>query len=47
VTYGYSPVRPDVCLLVRDGAVVTDLSRRSLTVSAAIPAQRTARSRAH
>lgn len=30
VIYGYSSVRPDVCLLVRGGVLVTVLSRRFL-----------------
>ncbi len=30
VIYGYSPRRPDVCLLVRDGVLVTVYSRRVL-----------------
>lgn len=46
VIYGYSAMRPDVCLLVRGGVVVTVLSRRSLTTPVPIPAQRTTRSRA-
>lgn len=29
-TYGYPPVRPDVCLLERDGLIVTVLSERFL-----------------
>lgn len=48
--YGYGANRPDVCLLVRDGAVVTVLSRRFLAAEAAptepplaLPAQRIVR----
>ncbi|MBL8927469.1 MAG: hypothetical protein JNM77_14695 [Pseudonocardia sp.] len=48
--YGYGAARPDVCLLVRDGAVVTVLSRRFLAAGGAptepllaAPAQRAAR----
>ena len=51
VIYGYSPVRPDVGLLVRDSAVLTVLSRRSMTEGRStadplvvVPAQRSARS---
>jgi hypothetical protein len=48
VIYGYSALRPDVCLLVWDEAVVTVLSRPTLTTrNPAIPLQRTAGSRAH
>ena len=45
--YGSPPARPDVCLLARDGAVVTVLSRRFLAEGGtptgplvAVPAQR-------
>ena len=45
--YGYGAARPDVCLLVRDAAVVTVLSRRFLATGGAptepllaVPAQR-------
>ena len=48
--YGYGATRPDVCLLARDGAVVTVLSRRFLAAGGAstepllaVPAQRTVR----
>jgi hypothetical protein len=47
VIYGYGAVRPDVCLLVRDDAVVTVMSRRALGAPPlAIPIQRTTRDRA-
>lgn len=35
VAYGYCPGRPDVCLLLRDGVLVTVLSRRFLRRTAA------------
>ena len=48
--YGYGAARPDVCLLVRDAAVVTVLSRRFLAAGGApteplltVPAQRNTR----
>ena len=48
--YGYGAARPDVCLLVRDGAVVTVLSHRFLAAGGApteplptVPTQRSAR----
>lgn len=31
VIYGYSSIRPDVCLLARDGVLLTVLSRRFLS----------------
>lgn len=50
VIYGYGSARPDVCVLVRHGAVVTVLSRRFLAevgslATGAIPVQRTVRNR--
>lgn len=48
--YAYGAARPDVCLLVRDAAVVTVLSRRFLTAGGApteplpaVPTQRNSR----
>ncbi|WP_143030204.1 hypothetical protein [Pseudonocardia oroxyli] len=42
VVYGYSPDRPDVCLLVRDTALVTVLSQRFLAQAIPLPRSRRA-----
>ncbi|WP_181778856.1 hypothetical protein [Pseudonocardia pini] len=42
VVYGYSPDRPDVCLLVRGTALVTVLSRRFFAQAIPLPRSRRA-----